>query len=76
MIASAERGDEWSLDCTPRGVAATNIEVYRRQHPEIHIDIHGCRVGEQMAEMFAADRADSVPFSSEDCARGPQPGRS
>jgi len=48
----------WSL------VGSTNIDVLSlRRNAEINIEIHGSHVGEQMAQMFAADRSDCVPFS-------------
>jgi cardiolipin synthase len=51
----------WSL------VGSTNLDwLSLRRNAEIDIEIHGARVGEQMAEMFAADRAECVAFSSHD----------
>lgn len=48
----------WSL------VGSTNIDTLSlRRNAEINIEIHGSSVGDQMAEMFAVDRADCVPFS-------------
>jgi cardiolipin synthase len=51
----------WSL------VGSTNLDpLSLRRNAEINVEIHGSRVGEQMAQMFATDRADCVPFSLED----------
>ena len=47
----------WSL------IGSTNLDwLSLRRNAELNIEIHGSRVGEQMAEMFAADRALCVPF--------------
>ncbi len=51
----------WSL------VGSTNLDALSlRRNAEINVEIHGSAVGEQMAQMFATDRADCVPFSLED----------
>ncbi len=51
----------WSL------VGSTNLDpLSLRRNAEINVEIHGSRVGEQMAQMFTTDRADCVPFSLED----------
>lgn len=48
----------WSL------VGSTNLDwLSLRRNAEIDIEIHGSRVGEQMAEMFAVDRAGCAAFS-------------
>jgi cardiolipin synthase len=48
----------WSL------VGSTNLDrLSLRRNAEINIEIHGSRVGEQMAEMFAVDRAGCAAFS-------------
>ena len=48
----------WSL------VGSTNLDrLSLRRNAEIDIEMHGSRVGEQMAKMFAVDRADCAPFS-------------
>ncbi len=48
----------WSL------VGSTNWDwLSLRRNAEIDIEIHGSRVGEQMAEMFAVDRVDCTSFS-------------
>jgi len=48
----------WSL------VGSTNWDwLSLRRNAEIGIEIHGSRVGEQMAEMFAVDRVDCTSFS-------------
>ena len=47
----------WSL------VGSTNIDrLSLRRNAEINVEIHGSRVGEQMAQMFAVDRSACVPF--------------
>jgi len=54
----------WSL------VGSTNLDwLSLRRNAELNIEIHGSRVGEQMAEMFAADQALSEPFSLDDWQR-------
>ena len=57
----------WSL------VGSTNLDrLSLRRNAEIDIEIHGDRVGEQMAEMFAVDREDGAAFSLHDWhARSP-----
>ena len=48
----------WSL------VGSTNLDwLSLRRNAEMNIEIHGSRVGEQMAEMFVVDRAGCTPFS-------------
>lgn len=48
----------WSL------IGSTNLDsLSLRWNAEMNIEIHGSRVGEQVAEMFASDRASCVPFS-------------
>ena len=48
----------WSL------VGSTNLDpLSLRRNAEINIEIHGSRVGEQMAEMFIADQRNCAPFS-------------
>lgn len=48
----------WSL------IGSTNLDsLSLRWNAEMNIEIHGSRVGEQVVEMFAADRARCVPFS-------------
>ena len=48
----------WSL------VGSTNLDwLSLRRNAEMNIEVHGSRVGEQMAEMFAADRVNCVPLS-------------
>ena len=45
-------------------IGSTNLDwLSLRRNAEINIEVHGSRVGEQMADMFAADRANCVPFS-------------
>ena len=57
----------WSL------VGSTNLDrLSLRRNAEIDIEIHGSRVGEQMAKMFADDRAGCAPFSLDEWqARSP-----
>ena len=56
----------WSL------VGSTNLDwLSLRRNAEIDIEIHGSRVGEQMAEMFAADRAECVAFALHDWSARP-----
>jgi phosphatidylserine/phosphatidylglycerophosphate/cardiolipin synthase-like enzyme len=48
----------WSL------VGSTNLDwLSLRRNAEMNIEIHGSRVGGQMADMFAVDRAGCTPFS-------------
>lgn len=53
--------------------AATNLDwLSLRRNAEIDIEIHGSRMGEQMVEMFAVDRADCEAFSLDEWhARSP-----
>ena len=48
-------------------IGSTNLDwLSLRRNAEMNIEVHGSRVGEQMAEMFAADRTNCVPFSLRD----------
>jgi len=47
----------WSL------IGSTNLDwLSLRRNAELNVEIHGSRIGDQMAEMFAADRALCRPF--------------
>jgi cardiolipin synthase len=54
----------WSL------VGSTNLDrLSLRRNAEMNIEIHGPHVGEQMAQMFGADRAVCTAFSLPDWKR-------
>lgn len=47
----------WSL------IGSTNLDLLSlRRNAEMNIEVHGSRVGEQMAQMFPIDRIYCVPF--------------
>lgn len=48
-------------------IGSTNLDwLSLRRNTELNVEIHGSRMGEQMAEMFAADRMTCVPFVQSD----------
>ena len=56
----------WSL------VGATNLDrLSLRRNAELNVEVHGTRVGEQVAAMFEADQSACTPFSLSDWRERP-----
>lgn len=56
----------WSL------IGSSNLDpLSLRRNRELNVEIHGTAAGEQMAEVFARDRADSTPLTYDDWRRRP-----